>query len=56
VLSLCTLPYASFDALVADATINSPRARVELSHGWHSGLLLREPGSDKNTRWPPFIT
>jgi hypothetical protein len=40
-LSLCTLPYASFDALVADATINSPRARVELSHGSHSGLLLR---------------
>ncbi len=28
VLSLCTLPYTSFDALVAEATINRPRARL----------------------------
>jgi hypothetical protein len=30
-LSLCALPYTSFDALVAEATINSPRARETVS-------------------------
>jgi hypothetical protein len=30
-LSLCALPYTSLDALVAEATINSPRARGTVS-------------------------